>query len=458
MTFTRAARTEALLRTGKEEKDFPFLRTIHSIAYQQLGIGRDQVARPKDILNFGKIIGSKMCVTEFDPWIEEYEKTSEPPTRDDLLLQTSHRGRHKCISLQEAIIENNLDIDYKYATWFMKAYGAWKSSKGLFDYTDLLVKYVEVGKPLDIDVMFVDESQDLSKLQWQVVTILGSRAKRSYFAGDDDQAIFHWAGADAEAFQDLKVDKTEVLSQSYRLSKNVHAKAMEVVGRIKKRLPKEYAPTEKEGSVKSTGSLETVDFSEKTFVLFRNHYKGNMLSNALRNMEIPFLGKGSPIGDPTLRAALSAWAYLIKQGEVDTILLKSFVKYGSRDYVRPDAWKLIKEKKTAKAEDVFFDRPQANQWGQIFEENLPNFGYVKRLIRRYGITAVAQPKTELLSIHQSKGREAHTVVIDPDITKAVWLGMMNRSDDEHRVWYVAVTRAKERVFVLLTDSYYSYKY
>jgi superfamily I DNA/RNA helicase len=61
-----------------------------------------------------------------------------------------------------------------------------------------------------------------------------------------------------------------------------------------------------------------------------------------------------------------------------------------------------------------------------------------------------------MSIHQSKGREAHTVVLDTDISKAVYDNMLWEPDEEHRVWYVGVTRAKERLYTLLPEGMYSY--
>src|SRR6185312_2233980 len=60
LTFTRAARIEALQRTGRDEKDFPFLKTIHAICYRQLAIGRDQIVRPENIRNFGLQLGVKL--------------------------------------------------------------------------------------------------------------------------------------------------------------------------------------------------------------------------------------------------------------------------------------------------------------------------------------------------------------------------------------------------------------
>ena len=50
----------------------------------------------------------------------------------------------------------------------------------------------------------MDESQDLSLLQWNIVWKLMEKAKRTVIAGDDDQAIYRWAGADVETLINMK--------------------------------------------------------------------------------------------------------------------------------------------------------------------------------------------------------------------------------------------------------------
>ena len=49
-------------------------------------------------------------------------------------------------------------------------------------------------------VVFIDEAQDLSPIQWMMYDILKSNAEDVYLAGDDDQAIYAWAGADVDRF------------------------------------------------------------------------------------------------------------------------------------------------------------------------------------------------------------------------------------------------------------------
>ena len=52
-----------------------------------------------------------------------------------------------------------------------------------------------------------------------MVRKIWSEAEKTYIAGDDDQAIFKWAGADVDHFIALKeeVDDIKTLDQSYRI-------------------------------------------------------------------------------------------------------------------------------------------------------------------------------------------------------------------------------------------------
>ena len=73
---------------------------------------------------------------------------------------------------------------------------SYKKSLGAIDYADMLERSIEESAGLpDFDLLIVDEAQDLTPVQWDLVKILISRSKRTYIAGDDDQAICEPFGA-----------------------------------------------------------------------------------------------------------------------------------------------------------------------------------------------------------------------------------------------------------------------
>ena len=91
------------------------------------------------------------------------------------------------------------------------------------------------------EVLFIDEAQDLSLLQWEMVKQIWSRAEKTYIAGDDDQAIFKWAGADVDHFIAFKeeVDDIKTLDQSYRIPGGpIHELSQRIISKVQNRFDK----------------------------------------------------------------------------------------------------------------------------------------------------------------------------------------------------------------------------
>ena len=63
-----------------------------------------------------------------------------------------------------------------------------------FDFVDLIERYIKEVEAPSLDLLIVDEAQDLTPLQWEMVDKLASNAKKVLYAGDDDQAIHRWTG------------------------------------------------------------------------------------------------------------------------------------------------------------------------------------------------------------------------------------------------------------------------
>ncbi|MEX0753205.1 MAG: UvrD-helicase domain-containing protein, partial [Xanthobacteraceae bacterium] len=108
----------------------------------------------------------------------------------------------------------------------IEGYRAEKSRRGLLDYDDLIARtrellgrmeaaWVHYKLDLGIDHLLIDEAQDTSPEQWDIIKRFvseftagaGARgaAKRSIFAvGDDKQSIFSFQGAAPEAFAEMR--------------------------------------------------------------------------------------------------------------------------------------------------------------------------------------------------------------------------------------------------------------
>jgi superfamily I DNA/RNA helicase len=84
--------------------------------------------------------------------------------------------------------------------------------------------------------------------------------------------------------------------------------------------------------------------------------------------------------------------------------------------------------------------------------------YYLAILRRGGPKALSQhPRHHVSTIHGVKGGEATHVVLFTDLAKKSYAEYSKNPDDEIRVFYVGVTRAKEHLHIVLpqTNMYFN---
>lgn len=112
------------------------------------------------------------------------------------------------------------------AEGFAKTYAEYKRARGLVDFTDMIeiVQREQLPMPIvngsSVAVLFVDEAQDLSILEFTLVRQwLDEGLEILLLAGDADQAIYEFRGALPAEFHDPETweGRTIELNQSYRV-------------------------------------------------------------------------------------------------------------------------------------------------------------------------------------------------------------------------------------------------
>ena len=456
-TFTRSAKKVVLERSGKTQAEAEFLRTIHSVCYRQLSLQPGQLVTKKELKLFAKTIGVQLSGVTPNPWAaEEQESGGTVQTKADLLLHLNHVGRHRQVGLKEALRDVYLDVDLEYGKWFTQSYREWKAREGLLDYTDLLTEYLATGEPLPIDVLFIDEGQDLSKLQWEVVKKLGANAQRWYLCADDDQTIFSWAGASPEAFLNFPCTEEKVLGHSYRLPRKVLAKAQEVISTVRHRKAKQVTPRDYEGECRDVGLLDDQLFkgSNSTFLLFRNHHRGMALAKQLEDFGLPFHGSHATLESSDTQATLRGWKKALANEELTVEEAKALVAAADERFLKREAKDLVKVPSLAQA---FFTRfPTAHEWPTVLTK-LPKVGYLNQVVKAHGWERAFKPPITLMSIHQAKGQQAERVVLDPVMARKSFDSIYTDFDSEARVWFVAVTRASHELYLLAPEEALCYQ-
>ena len=235
MAFTKRAANEALTRAvdkfGYEPKELTYFRTLHSLCYHWLGLTRSDVMARSNLREFSRAIGERIN----SAW--DGENLMSLKSKGDTMLFLENMARNKCVGVREQWNGADSNISWLHFDWFVKNYSNYKQTNFLTDYTDMLERFLETKGTPNLEVLIVDEAQDLSALQWRCIEKLAENVKHVYVAGDDDQAIYRWAGADVDYFINLKGNNT-YLNQSYRVPRKVHDIALGVVKRIGNRKEK----------------------------------------------------------------------------------------------------------------------------------------------------------------------------------------------------------------------------
>jgi len=81
--------------------------------------------------------------------------------------------------------------------------------------------------------------------------------------------------------------------------------------------------------------------------------------------------------------------------------------------------------------------------------------YYISLLRR-GEPITKEPRIHISTIHGIKGGEADNVALVTDISQRTFYSQEKNPDAEHRVWYVAATRAKQALHVIQPHTKHGY--
>jgi len=460
LAFTKKAANEAKERAASRfkldpEKDLFFFRTLHSLALNLSEIRPEQVLSREHFLELGQKIGISFGrISGMDEDIIDKQNTDHP------ILNIINLARLRKVSLREQYNDSYIEDDWNTVNYVHKCYIEYKKQRNLYDFTDMLEMFVKDYDRIcpTFEITFLDEAQDLSPLQWDIAHALDKKSKAMYAAGDDDQAIYRWAGADVDQFINLE-GTSETLDQSFRVPRQIHKVAESIVDRIKHRYPKRYQPKEEEGTVKHMARLDDIDLTEgQWLILAQAGYILNPVVETLKSMGLLFSHKGHRSISAKISSAVNGWEQLRKGKQItlDTARdVYSFMSSGTR------VKRGFKKLSGIDDQDLLDMATLQNSHGLVVGDELiwhkaldrlpeESRVYITALLRR-GEKFNGEPRITVSTIHGSKGGESENVVIFTDLSPAADDAMRIGNDDVHRVFYVAVTRAKQNLYIIEPD-------
>ena len=440
VAFTRKAANEARDRMAEkfsvDKEDIPYFSTLHSLAFKSLGLSPSQVLSQEKFSAFARVEGFDFT-TNWDP-----ESGPVLVTEDDKALSALNFSRLMCKSLQETA--DLFDASLERARRIEKELTAFKEDHSVLDYTDMLERFIIESVPPSFKLLIVDEAQDLSRLQWRMVSCLADGVQDVYYAGDDDQAIFEWAGADLDSFLSLEAEKV-VLPKSHRLPKEVHDLCQKIVSGVTQRYEKDIASSGREGGVSFISRTEDLPLGEGQWLLLaRNEYLLESYRAFLWDEGIPFLTKSkseyvSSEDSPEVEAVL-LWERLRRDGSILGKDLKKVSKYLRKHLV-------IAEEEYYRGELERMLGEELGAWYSALSLP-PKWVHHIRQVKARGESLTAKPRITVSTIHGVKGGEADNVALKLDMAKSCYLSYHKEPSSESRVFYVGASRAKKNLFLI----------
>jgi ATP-dependent DNA helicase RecQ len=312
-------------------------------------------------------------------------------------------------------------------------------------------------------VLVIDEAQDINRQEFELIKLLVEKndEMRVLIVGDDDQNIFEWRGSSKECmmwFLREKKAKPYTLLDNYRSNEEIVAFSNTFVKELKSRL-KTKPITSKQGVggiisivqyssnhliAPLVASLLNTSLTGSTCVLTRTNHEAAMIAGVLRKSSYPVKLIQSNDGFP-LHNMLELREFSVQLLEMDKELPQIDVEDFER--IRADfREKFSNSSRSGLAEQVI------NQFYALNKTRIYKADW-----RRY----LAESKLEdfytydnetiyVSTIHKAKGKEFDNIFLLLNSSN-------HRSEEDIRLLYVGITRAKRHLSIHYNGSYLNYE-
>jgi len=441
------ARDRAIKKFNLTEDDLPYFRTLHSLAFRKLGLKKDQVMQPRHYKDLGKKLGFPVAYAE-------HSHDHGIFTSDSEYLQIIQLAQLRNLTPEQQFDrrEHTQDLERNKLTIIYNELQRYKKEYALIDFNDMILNFIKSDLSPKFDVVFVDEAQDLSLMQWDMTKTIWDKAEDTFIAGDDDQAIFKWAGADVDSFIALQDQMINLpLIQSHRIPIKVHQLAMNIINRVRNRIDKNWKPKVNQGSLHRHFDVDSIDMSSgEWLILGRTKHMLKEIEDTLYRRGWYYENRYKRSYEKDMQEAATDWEHL-RQGQL--LSYKQIEKIYS--YMNEDNVEKKKLKGMVKGSFYGIDKLTTDHglktnkvWFEAFNDaGTRSINYLRKM-RANGESLNKKPRIELSTIHAAKGGESQNVVLLTDLTKTTMEGYEKNPDDENRLYYVGATRTKENLHIV----------
>ena len=534
VSYTRAAATEVRERLAERLDVNPRtlrgnVSTMHAKAYELLNLSRGDVVGEDDKQAFCEDYGL--------PYEDEYasgsRRTARSTTLGNKVIATSQwlqrTGRDVAdwydvpFRWDESEVRLPPDIDSnaqtgnKYTpTWpssddrydipeSIRAWQAYKGEHDLVGFADMLERVKQRSLVPNVDYLVIDEFQDITSLQYEVYREWRPHMESVLIAGDDDQVVYAWQGADPDLLLDTRVTENVVLPNSYRLPSEVLKVVQQEVQHIENRQEKNLNPRKEGGTVEAVDSPSMLDLvrnvrrtvnttDETVMVLFRARYQLFDFVDEFITEGIPFKAlTDQRLWTDRLQQYVAAVEAIDADEPVTGLQARRLMDmlqdsaFGTSD--RSDFRDEIDARRTeegdgeeyAPLESFEFSPEFIREWVPFVPAPAAAADMLRKVTRyqsrsvdayfRGDYRGMDANRVRVGTIHSAKGREADHVFLATDLTEKVVEQMAATvdeedlpagveeftrqtdpvpllTDNERRVFYVGMSRARERLVLM----------
>ncbi len=491
ITYTNTAVETILYRLGTSSDRVDVL-TIHSFLYKNIVKPYISIIADEYNFNVKELNGHDDIVLSNYSFLNEWKtRTNQQRIRDDNIVVEAFKNiRWKFVNNELQIktdypykvgnysITNASYLEYKKMTW----------EKGLLHHDDVLFFSFQIlkKKPFLAKVLtskfpyiFIDEFQDSNPIQVEIFKILGNEESTIGVIGDLSQSIYKFQGADPSQFKSFNL----INRKEYCLLEN-HRSSNEIIdvlnfirsdiSQVKVRNISTMKPIIFIGDmVSALQKVKEKCFEENVYTLSRNNITSNAMKAEINAMRLnnKLIEELILIDKPTssnkyrsklIYCCIKAISYAKENKFKDSIKeFENFFNFKDKEKGKKKALEyisfLLKYFETYK-DSRLIDFTQFIRDNLVSE--LSNFraGNVKEFYEKYTFhqlsLCVSIPEDMSLhkTIHKSKGNEFDNVLLvlkeENDINFLINPNL--NLDEEHRINYVAISRAKNRLFISIS--------
>ena len=425
------ARDRAIKKFNLTEDDLPYFRTLHSLAFKKLGLKKDQVMQPRHYKDLGKKLGFPVTYADYQEDQGGIFTSDSEYVRIIQLAQLRNITPEQQFDLQE----HTQDLERDQLRIIHNELARYKKEYNLIDFNDMILDFTKSDKSPKFDVVFIDEAQDLSLMQWDMTRSIWNKTKDSFIA--------------------LKGQYLP-LTQSYRIPAKVHGLAMGIINKIRNRIDKSWEPKTNQGNLYRHFDIDNIDMSTGDWlVLSRTRHMLTDIEESLYRQGLYYENRYKRSSEKELHQAATSWEHL-RQGQLVAYKdIENIIKF-----MGPKHWQAKKIKGMAKGSFYGIDqlvKDYGLQVKTVWYEAFDTAGQTKvnylRKMRKNGEKLNERPRIELSTIHAAKGGEATNVVLLTDLTENTMRSYERNPDDENRLFYVGATRTKENLHIIEPKKY-----